>query len=113
MTYYFYRKGEYIMEIYVTARVVRLCKKGLGTRNVVCVRNHKLHVESPYEKEEDLVCEVLIDFLYRNYYKKKGMYAFPQDMLIDLFGIQGFNLLRYNYAIEYAGELRGQRMWML
>lgn len=100
------------MKIYVTARVMGLCKRELGATNRVCQRDNCLVVESTYEREEDLVCRCLVEFLYRNYYKK-GMYSIPQDLIIELFGLEGFKLLRNNYAIEYAGTLHGQRVWML
>ena len=96
----------------VNERTVRLCRTYLGKTNKVAQENWCLVVESPYAKEEDLVCEVLVEFLYKHYYKK-GIYAYRQDMLIDLFGKEIFNLLRYNYAIEYGGELNGQKMWIL
>lgn len=102
------------MKIKVNERTIRLCKRYLeiDPRNHVYVQNHYMVVESTYEREEDLVCKVLVEFLYRNYYKK-GLYAFPQELLIELFGDLGFKLLRNNYAIEYAGTLHGHRMWML
>ena len=100
------------MKILVTTRVVGLCKRELGKTNRVYTQDHCLVVESTYAREEDLVCNAMVEFLYRHYYKK-GMYSIPQDLIVELFGLEGFKLLRNNYAIEYAGTLHGKRVWML
>ena len=100
------------MKILVTQRAIVLCKRELGKTNHVSQEDYCLVVESTYEREEDLVCHVLVEFLYRNYYKK-GLYSMPEDLIVELFGSEGFKLLRNNYAIEYAGIINGKKTWML
>ena len=102
------------MKILVSERTIELCKAFLGAdvRNTVCVKERKLVITSTYESEETLVCNVMTKFLYENYYCK-GIFGYSTEMLCNLFGVNGFKLLRNNYAIEYAGKINNHDMWML